>query len=140
MRALVVGLLVLVAASPAWAIEVRCEIEAKYACSQSGCRENAIAVWNLIDLDASRFSRCDQMGCDHYTITTSVSGVAGLLAEAEGKKDSSAGSRVAAWALLGKHLGMDRKDIKLQIDQVARERRAHARRRLVRAVEGHRPI
>ena len=74
MRALVVGLLVLVAALPAWATEVHCEIEAKYACNSSGCRENAIAVWNLIDLDALRFSRCDQMGCDHYTITTSVSG------------------------------------------------------------------
>ena len=30
--------------------------------------------------------------------------VAGLLAEAEGREDSTAGSRVAAWAHLGKHL------------------------------------
>ena len=30
--------------------------------------------------------------------------VAGLLAEAEGKDDSTAGSRVAAWAHLGRHL------------------------------------
>ena len=75
MRTLVVGLLVLVAASPAWANEIRCEIEAKYACNVSGCRENAITTWNLIDLDALRFSRCDQKGCDHYTITTSVSGI-----------------------------------------------------------------
>lgn len=43
--------------------------------------------------------------------------VAGLLAEAEGKKDSTAGSRVAAWAQLGKHLGMDRRDVRLWIDQ-----------------------
>ncbi len=43
--------------------------------------------------------------------------VAGLHAEAEGKKDSTASTRVAAWALLGKHLGMDRKDIQLKIDQ-----------------------
>jgi len=43
--------------------------------------------------------------------------VAGLLAEAEGKDDSSAGSRVAAWAQLGKHLGMDRKDINLRLEQ-----------------------
>jgi len=43
--------------------------------------------------------------------------VAGLLSEAEGKDDSTAGSRVAAWAQLGKHLGMDRRDIKLHIDQ-----------------------
>jgi len=40
--------------------------------------------------------------------------VAGLLGEAEGKDDSTAGSRVAAWAQLGKHLGMDRKDIQLR--------------------------
>ncbi len=32
--------------------------------------------------------------------------VTGLLAEAEGKADSTAGSRVAAWAHLGKHLGI----------------------------------
>jgi len=43
--------------------------------------------------------------------------VTGLLAEAEGKDDSTAGSRVAAWSHLGKHLGMDRRDIKLHIDQ-----------------------
>jgi len=43
--------------------------------------------------------------------------VTGLLAEAEGKKDSTAGSRVAAWAQLGKHLGMDRKDINLRHEQ-----------------------
>ncbi len=43
--------------------------------------------------------------------------VAGLLAEAEGKADSTAGSRVAAWAQLGKHLGMDRRDINLRLEQ-----------------------
>ncbi len=43
--------------------------------------------------------------------------VAGLLAEAEGKKDSTAGSRVAAWTQLGKHLGMDRKDINMRLEQ-----------------------
>ena len=30
--------------------------------------------------------------------------MAGLLSEAEGREDSTAGSRVAAWAHLGKHL------------------------------------
>ena len=43
--------------------------------------------------------------------------VAGLWAEAEGKEDSTAGSRVAALAHLGKHLGMDRKDINLWHEQ-----------------------
>jgi len=43
--------------------------------------------------------------------------VAGLLAEAQDKTDGTAGSRVAAWSHLGKHLGMDRKDIQLRIDQ-----------------------
>ncbi len=43
--------------------------------------------------------------------------VTGLLAEAEGKKDSTAGSRVAAWTQLGKHLGMDRRDINLKLEQ-----------------------
>ncbi len=43
--------------------------------------------------------------------------VAGLLAEAEGKADSTAGSRVAAWAQLGKHLGMDSRNINLRLEQ-----------------------
>ncbi len=43
--------------------------------------------------------------------------VAGLWAEAKGKEDSTAGSRVAAWAQLAKHLGMDRKDINLRLEQ-----------------------
>ncbi len=40
--------------------------------------------------------------------------VAGLLAEAEGKDDSTPSSRVAAWSHLGRHLGMDRRDIQWQ--------------------------
>ncbi len=43
--------------------------------------------------------------------------VAGLWAEAEGKADSTAGSRVAAWTQLSKHLGMERKDINLRLEQ-----------------------
>ena len=75
MRAIVIVLLVLGAVSSARSAELRCEIRAKYACSPLGCQESTITVWNLIDLDALRFSRCDQKGCDHYTITTSVSGI-----------------------------------------------------------------
>lgn len=43
--------------------------------------------------------------------------VVGLLAEAEGKDDSTAGARVTAWAQLGKHLGMDRRDINLRLER-----------------------
>ena len=43
--------------------------------------------------------------------------VTGLLAEAEGQEDSTPASRVAAWSHLGKHLGMDRKDINLRLEQ-----------------------
>jgi len=43
--------------------------------------------------------------------------VAGLLAEAQDKTDGTAGSRVAAWSHLGRHLGMDRKDINLRLEQ-----------------------
>ena len=47
--------------------------------------------------------------------------VAGLLAEAQDKTDGTAGSRVAAWSHLAKHLGMDRKDIALTIERAADE-------------------
>ncbi len=52
--------------------------------------------------------------------------VAGLLSEAEGKDDSTASSRVAAWAHLGRHLGMDNKGITLRIDQPRAEDMAPA--------------
>ena len=47
--------------------------------------------------------------------------VAGLLAEAEGKKDSTPISRVAAWSHLGRHLGMDRRDIQMKIEYAPAE-------------------
>ncbi len=47
--------------------------------------------------------------------------VAGLLAEAKGKDDSTPASRVAAWSHLGKHLGMDHKDILLKIERTPAE-------------------
>jgi len=47
--------------------------------------------------------------------------VAGLLAEAEGKDDSTPSSRVAAWSHLGRHLGMDRRDIQMKIEYAPAE-------------------
>ena len=74
--------------------------------------------------------------------------VIGLLAEAEGKADSTPSSRVAAWAQLGKHLGMDRKDINLRVEQkpggdlTPDERAAELQRvqaELAELVPGYRP-
>jgi len=47
--------------------------------------------------------------------------VAGLLAEAEGKRDSTPSSRAAAWSHLGQHLGMDRRNIKMKIEYAPAE-------------------
>ncbi len=56
------------------AAEVRCDIQSKMNCSPSGCSDNALGAWNLIDFDSSRISRCDKNGCDHYTMTVTRSG------------------------------------------------------------------
>ena len=75
MRALVVATVLVGLASPAFGAAIRCEITSKFACSPSGCVENALGVWNLIDIDAARFSRCDRNGCDHYTMSQTTSGI-----------------------------------------------------------------
>lgn len=54
---------------------LKCDITSKFACSPSGCVNNNLGVWNLIDLDAKRFSRCGESGCDTYDMTSSQSGV-----------------------------------------------------------------
>jgi hypothetical protein len=72
---LVALIAILVIATPAVAIEVKCEIASKYACSRSGCQENQITVWNIIDAQAGRFSRCDRKGCDHLEAGFSESGI-----------------------------------------------------------------
>lgn len=32
-------------------------------------------VWNVIDLDAETYARCDRLGCDTYPATMSLSGM-----------------------------------------------------------------
>ncbi len=61
--------------SMALAQEMRCDIAQKFACTASGgCQENVIKVWNTVDFDAQEFSRCDQNGCDTYTMSITPSG------------------------------------------------------------------
>ena len=61
--------------SPAFGSGLRCDISSKFACGPDGCIKNALGIWNLIDFDASQFSRCDRNGCDHYSMTHTVSGL-----------------------------------------------------------------
>lgn len=57
------------------ATELRCEISSKYTCSREGCSPNKLGVWNLIDLERGKFSRCDRNGCDQYDANVSQSGI-----------------------------------------------------------------
>ncbi len=61
-------------ATEAVAAEIRCDIRSKVTCSSAGCTEKAPGMWNLIDLEGRRFSRCDYEGCDHYQMVVSRSG------------------------------------------------------------------
>ncbi len=88
---------------------IRAGYSAKTAYSQGQRLLNHVELEGIIQATMVEVSKRVEVTVDDV--------VTGLLAEAEGKKDSTSGSRVAAWALLGKHLGMDRKDIQLQIDQ-----------------------
>ena len=75
MRNVALAAILAALASPALGAEVRCDISSKFACSRSGCVDNALGVWNLINFDAARFSRCDHNGCDHYSMSHTVSGI-----------------------------------------------------------------
>lgn len=72
------GLLGLVAivcsATASFAQPVRCDITAKFACSSTGCQPNRLGVFNRIDLDRRKFSRCDSRGCDDYDAVIQRSG------------------------------------------------------------------
>lgn len=70
MRNLALAAILAGLASPTLGAEIRCDISSKFACNPSGCVENAIGVWNLINFDAARFSRCD-----HYSMSHTVSGI-----------------------------------------------------------------
>jgi hypothetical protein len=45
------------------------------ACSATGCTKIALGLWNLIDLEEGRLSRCDKKGCDHYEMVVTRSGI-----------------------------------------------------------------
>jgi hypothetical protein len=61
-------------ASASFAQPIRCDVTAKYACSPAGCQANKLGVFNLIDFDLRKFSRCDSRGCDSYDAVVQRSG------------------------------------------------------------------
>jgi hypothetical protein len=61
--------------SPVVAAPLRCDISTKYACNRDGCRPDARTIWNLVDVDRSRYSRCDSKGCDDLQMVQSASGI-----------------------------------------------------------------
>ncbi len=69
---LAVGIL---AGSAAYAASERCEITKKFVCSPAGCKTVEPTIFNLLDFATRQFSRCDDAGCDHYPMTSSVSGI-----------------------------------------------------------------
>ena len=72
----IVMVLAMMAASlPVSAASLRCDNSAKYACRPSGCERIDNTNWNMVDLDAGRFSSCDKNGCDHYNMAASYGGV-----------------------------------------------------------------
>jgi hypothetical protein len=62
-------------ATPAIAATLRCDIASKFLCQSAGCSTATASVWNLIDMDAKTYSRCDRSGCDTYDAVFSPSGV-----------------------------------------------------------------
>jgi hypothetical protein len=69
------GAFLLACAADAHAIALRCEIASKFTCEPTGCRPQDSRVWNMIDFDTSRYSRCDALGCDHYEMLVARSGI-----------------------------------------------------------------
>ena len=70
MCTVVIGSLLLLAmASATSASPIKCQISAKFACTPSGCSENKLGMWNVIDIESGKFSRCDLKGCDDYPAT-----------------------------------------------------------------------
>ena len=57
-----------------------------------------------IEVEVATAIQATQIEISEHLAVTADRVVGGLLSEAEGKEDSTASSRVAAWAHLGKHL------------------------------------
>jgi hypothetical protein len=70
-----VGLTALLcSASTSFAQTIRCDITTKFACGSAGCQANKLGVFNRIDFDSRKFSRCDARGCDDYDAIIQRSG------------------------------------------------------------------
>jgi hypothetical protein len=69
-----VTLLVVMSSIAARAEPMRCEIASKFSCSPAGCTTNKPSVFNIIDIELGKFSRCDANGCDEYSANFSRSG------------------------------------------------------------------
>ena len=52
-----------------------CRISYKQECDGSSCRRVKATIWNLIDFDNRRYSRCDRKGCDRYKMVFRISGL-----------------------------------------------------------------
>jgi hypothetical protein len=76
----------------------------KQRCDPTGCKQIKTTIWNLIDLESGRYSRCDNKGCDHYKISEKKSGIY-LNIKLQGKatfaKMNSDGSNFIEVATLG---------------------------------------
>src|SRR5262245_14440226 len=55
---------------------VTCQISVKFSCAaETGCGENRLGVWSVIDMQGQTYARCDSRGCDKYDARLSRSGV-----------------------------------------------------------------
>ncbi len=54
---------------------LRCDIATKLSCAPNvACRPVSIGMWNIIDMQKGKMSRCDTKGCDSYNAQISASG------------------------------------------------------------------
>ena len=61
-------------ATKADATSIRCDIATKWSCSETGCKTATPTIYNLMNFDTAKYSRCDQKGCDAYEVTVTRSG------------------------------------------------------------------
>lgn len=59
--------------NPSYA-EVKCTINKKILCNESGCSPFTGKSYNLINSDKSTYSKCDEKGCDNYNAIYAKSG------------------------------------------------------------------
>ncbi len=54
---------------------LKCEVTAKWQCSDGSCKKAPVGVWNQLNLSRKTYSRCDRNGCDTYGATIGRSGI-----------------------------------------------------------------